>query len=115
MTNIRDSFYITDLKLKIKKKLEDYTPNLISHLSKQMFDEYLIKSEIYNEFLEVLEINNINQEKIEEFLNKKIKLTMELIKNTINKEDIKKNKLIIEEYENLFKLAGDSSDYKKQQ
>jgi len=47
--NIRDSFYIADLKFKIERKLEVFTPNLISHLSKQSFDEYLIKSEIYKE------------------------------------------------------------------
>ena len=69
--NIRGSFYITDLKFKIEKKIEVYTPNLISHLSKQSFDEYLIKSEIFKEFLKILEIDNINQVKIEAFLNKK--------------------------------------------
>ncbi|QEE15088.1 hypothetical protein DSAG12_00911 [Promethearchaeum syntrophicum] len=113
--NIRDSFYITDLKIKNESQLEDYNPNLISHLSKQMYDEYLLKSKIYYEILEVLEIDNINQENIKEFLNKKINLTMELIKNTKNEEDIKKFNLIIEEYKNLIKLGGDSSDYKKQQ
>jgi len=103
--NIRKSFYITNLKFKIERKLEVYSPNLISHLSKQSFDEYLIKSEIYKEFLEFLEIDNINQGKIEEFLNKKLNFTNELIKNTKNEEEIKKFNLIIEEYDNLTKLV----------
>jgi len=113
--NIRNSFYITDLKFKIERKLEIYTPNLVSHLSKQSFDEYLIKSEMYNEFLEVLEVDNINQGKIEEFLNQKLNLMNELIKNTNNEEDIKKFNLIIEEYKNLTKLAMGSLGYNSQQ
>ena len=110
--NIRDSFYITDLKMKIERKIEFYNPNLISHLSKQSYNEYLIKLKIYNEVLEVLETNEITRGKIEGFLHKKINLTNELIKNTKNEEDIKKYNLIIEEYENLIKLAGDPSGYK---
>ncbi len=110
--NIGNSFFITDLKVKIERKLEFYNPNLVSHLSKQLYDEYLIKSKIYNEILEVLEINDIPREKIEGFLSKKINLTNELIKNTKKEEDIKEYNLIIEEYENLIKLAGDPSGYK---
>ena len=89
--NIRDSFFISDFRIKIERKLEVYNPNLVSHLSKQFYDKYLIKLKIYNEVLEVLETNDMTQGKIEEFLHKKIILT---------------NKLI--------KLAEDPSDYKKQ-
>ena len=78
--NIGNSFFITDLKVKIERKLEFYNPNLVSHLSKQLYDEYLIKSKIYNEILEVLETNDITREKIEGILSKKINLTNELIK-----------------------------------
>ena len=109
---IRDSFFITDFKFKIERKLEVYNPNLVTHLSKQLYDEYLIKIKIYNEVLEVLETNDITREKIEGFLHKKINLTNELIKNTKNEEDLKKYNLIIEEYENLIKLTGDPLGYK---
>jgi len=110
--NIGNSFFITDLKVKIERKLEFYNPNLVSHLSKQLYDEYLIKSKIYNEILEVLETNDITREKIEGFLIKKINLTNELIKDSKNEEDIKKYNLIIEEYGNLIKLEGDPLGYK---
>ncbi|MHA1473595.1 MAG: hypothetical protein ACTSPA_10470 [Promethearchaeota archaeon] len=110
--NIGNSFFITNLKVKIEKKLEVYNPNLLTHLSKQLYDEYLIKSKIYNEVLEVLETNDITREKIEGFLHKKINLTNELNKNSKYEEDIKKNILIIEEYENLIKLTRDPLGYK---
>ncbi len=86
--NIRDTFFISDFKMKIERKLENYNPNLVSHLSKQLYDEYLIKLKIYNEILKVLDTNNIAQEKFEEFLHKKVNLTNKLIKNTnINQGD----------------------------
>ena len=104
--NNRYSFFISDLKMKIERKLEFYNPNLVTHLTKQLYDEYLIKSKIYIEVLEVLETNSITKEKFEEFIYKKINLSNELIKNRKNEEDIKKYNLIIGEYENLIKLAA---------
>ena len=80
--NIRDSFFILDLKMKIEKKLEVYNPNLKAHLSNQLYDEYLIKSRIYNEILELMDTIDITRESIVEFLQKKIELSNELIKNT---------------------------------
>ena len=110
--NIGDSFFITDFKIKIERKLEVYNPNLVTHLSKQLYDEYIIRLKIYNEVLELLETIDITQEKIEEFLKEKIKQINELIKNIKNEEEIKKYSLIIEEYQNLIKLARDPLDYK---
>ncbi len=110
--NFRDSFFITDLKMKLERKIEFYNPNLINHLSNQSYDEYLIKLKIYNEVLEVLENTDITREKIKGFLLKKISLTNELIKNSKNEKDIKKYNIIIEERENLTKLVMGPSDYK---
>ncbi len=105
--DIRDSFFISDLKMKIERKLEVYNPNLVSHLSKQLYDECLIKLKIYNEVLEVLESDGITQGKIETFFCTKLNLTNNLIENARNEEEIKRYSLIIEEYQNLIKLAGD--------
>lgn len=105
--NIGNSFFITNLKMKIERKLEVYNPNLVTHLSKQLYDEYLIKLKIYNELLEFLETIDLTQEKIEEFLLNKIKLTNELIKNTKIEAEIKRSSLILKEYEYLIKLVMD--------
>ena len=110
--NIGDLFFITYLKMKIERKLEKYNPNLVTHLSKQGYDVYLIRSKIYNEVLKVLDDNDITIEKIKEFLKEKIKQINELLKNTKNEKDIIKYNLIIEEYENLIKLTGDFLGYK---
>ena len=107
LMNIRDSFFILDLKMKIEKKLEVYNPNLKAHLSNQLYDEYLIKSRIYNEILELLETIDITRERIEEFLLKKIELSNELIKNTEIEAEIEKNNLIVKEYQDLIKLVMD--------
>ena len=105
--NIRDSFFILDLKMKIEKKLEVYNPNLKAHLSNQLYDEYLIKSRIYNEILELLETIDITRERIEEFLLKKIELSNKIIKNTKIEAEIEKNSLIVKEYQDLIKLLMD--------
>ena len=104
---IGNSFFISDLKMKIERKLEVYNPNLVTHLSKELYDEYLIKLRIYNEFLEFLETIDLTQEKIEAFLKEKIKYINDLIENTKNEEEIKNNNIMVEEYQNLIKLAVD--------
>ena len=105
--NIRDSFFILDLKMKIEKKLEVYNPNLKAHLSNQLYDEYLIKSRIYNEILELMDTIDITRESIVEFLQKKIELSNELIKNTKIETEFEKNIQIVKEYQDLIKLVMD--------
>ena len=105
--NIGNSFFVTNLKMKIERKLEVYNPNLVTHLSKQVYDEYLIKLKIYNELLEFLETIDLTQEKIEEFLQKEINLTSELIKKAKIESEIERSSIILKEYENLIKLVMD--------
>ena len=79
--------------------------------------QYLIKSEIYNEFLEVLESEDINQGKIEEFLIKMSlasgnAFTLALELGWTNKHTIQP--LIMKAYNNAFITATEQGIVNKE-
>ncbi|MHA1718761.1 MAG: hypothetical protein ACTSWX_12580 [Promethearchaeota archaeon] len=102
MPNVNsDYFFVSNLRMKIERKKEIYNPNLISHLSTDEYNDYLIKFRIYNEILEILEKEDMNQSHFEEFINKKLSKIQSEIKNTKNENELKKFKVMLDEYKNL--------------
>ncbi len=104
-----DSFeIILDLAGIRKKNIEIksiYNPNLIANLSIEMHDRYLIRDSICNDLLKQLEQQEINKNKIQIYIEKKIKWLEEKYKDTQDVEDAKYLQMAIEEWKNFLTLS----------
>jgi hypothetical protein len=69
-----------------------YHPNLIANLSKEMYELYLIRDSICNQLLELLKENDIDIDKVHDFIKEKIKNSkkrLKIVKNGVEAEELK--------------------------
>lgn len=83
---------------KIFKIKNMYHPSLIANLSKEMYDLYLIRDSICNQLLELLKEKDIDINKINAFIKKRITESTKKLKEAKNEIEVETIKLTIEEW-----------------
>lgn len=95
----KNQMSIIALKEKIFKIKGMYNPNLISNLSKEMWDLYLIRESICEQLLELSSKNGISIGKIKDFIKSKIKENKKKLKDEIDEFKIQLIEQSIKEWE----------------
>ena len=102
--NLDDFKGIFDLK-GIRNKIFEiksmYNPNLIANLSKEMYDRYEVRDSMCNDLLNLIEQIEMNNEKVKNFVEKRIKILEEKQKNAQNIEEANYLKIAIEEWKDF--------------
>lgn len=89
--------YVGKMREKALAKVEMYNPNLVSNLSKEMYDIYTIRKAICEDLLSVLELEDIDLKQIKDYLQNEIKRTEVLLNNAMADEEKKFHRITIEE------------------
>ncbi|MFX1316259.1 MAG: hypothetical protein ACFE9T_10375 [Promethearchaeota archaeon] len=97
----QETFYLSQLRMKIFSELERYHPNLVANLSKEMHEKYIIKKAIYDDLLELLDDIQITEIKVKEYIRNKIEINKKLLKTEKSEDQLKALKLKIELLEDL--------------
>jgi hypothetical protein len=95
----KNQMSIIALKEKIFKIKGMYNPNLISNLSKEMWDLYLIRESICEQLLELSSEKGINISKIMDFIKNKIEENKKKLKDETDEFKIQLIELSIKEWE----------------
>ncbi|MFX1489842.1 MAG: hypothetical protein ACFFBI_11880 [Promethearchaeota archaeon] len=95
----KNQMSIIALKEKIFKIKGMYNPNLISNLSKEMWDLYLIRESICEQLLELSSENGINIGKVKDFIKSKIEENKKKLKDETDEFKIQLIELSIKEWE----------------
>ena len=98
LDNVKKLLSIQAIEQKIFKMKEMYHPNLIANLSKEAYDLYLIRKSIYDQLLALLDEKDIDIDKINDFIKKKIKESKKKLNDAKNGEEADAIKIIIEEW-----------------
>ncbi len=92
---------IIKIEEKIFKFKAMYHPNLITNLSKEAYDLYLIRNLINEKLLKLTEKKEIDINAIKEFVNNEINLNNEKIRNSSNNQEINLLKLTNKEWKEV--------------
>ncbi|MFW9865460.1 MAG: hypothetical protein ACFFEN_05110 [Candidatus Thorarchaeota archaeon] len=95
----KNQMSIYAIKEKIFKIKGMYNPNLISNLSKEMYDLYLIRESICEQLLKLSSEKEIDIVKIKDFIKMKIKENKEKLKIETKEYEVKLLQLTIREWE----------------
>jgi hypothetical protein len=92
LDDMKKSLSLEGIREKIFKIKNMYQPNLIANLSKEMYELYLIRDSICNQLLELLKENDIDIDKVHDFIKEKIKNSkkrLKIVKNGVEAEELK--------------------------
>ncbi len=101
LNDFKEILSISAIKEKIFRITELYHPNLITNLSKQAYDLYLIRKSICDQLLKLTNEKGINLEKVKSFIKNRIKDSKKQLNKTENRLEINSIKATIEEWENF--------------
>jgi len=96
--DFRNKLLIDAIREKIFKIKEMYNPNLVSNLSKEMYDLYLIRESICEQLLKLSSERGIDIGKIKDFIKSKIKENENKLKNETDESEAKLIELNIKEW-----------------
>jgi hypothetical protein len=96
---IKTQLTIDAIREKVFKIKEMYNPNLISNLSKEMYDLYLIRESICEQLLKLTSEKDIDIGKIKDFIKSKIKENENKLKDETDEVETKLIELNIKEWE----------------
>ncbi|MFX1572761.1 MAG: hypothetical protein ACFFB0_08430 [Promethearchaeota archaeon] len=99
--DLRELISLSKIGEKIFKIKDMYNLNLISNLSKEAHDLYLIRMSICNQLLEQLDKKGITVEKIKDFIGNKLKQNRERLNNAKNANETKFIQISIKEWEDF--------------
>jgi len=97
--DLKNDLSINAIREKIFKIKEMYNPNLVSNLSKEMYDLYLIRESICKQLLKLTSEKDMDIGKIKDFIKIKIKENKEKLKDETDESEAKLIKLNIKEWE----------------
>ena len=100
---ILDMLLVSKIGQKALDKISNYNPNLISNLSKEGHDLYLLRKSICEEIFPIVTTPKITIKEVKEHIQDKINETKKLLAETNTVEDKKLLKLKIDEYDDLLK------------
>lgn len=87
MKDLKKILELKSIEDKIFRFKNKYHPNLITNLSNEAYDLYLIKNSICDQLIEKLKEENITIEKIKEFIKNKIQENKEKLHKTARTMD----------------------------
>ncbi|MFX1312442.1 MAG: hypothetical protein ACFFHD_07495 [Promethearchaeota archaeon] len=99
--DFRELIFLTKIRDKAYKTKQMYNPNLISNLSKEAYDLYLIRMSICDQLLEELDKEGITVEQIKDFVKNKVNKIRERLNKAKNEIETKFIQLSIKEWENI--------------
>jgi len=98
LDDFKGIFDLEGIRKKIIKIKIMYNPNLIANLSKDMYDRYTIRDSMCNDLLQLMEQMEINNEKVKNFIENKIKILEEKQKSVQSIENANYLKMAILEW-----------------
>ena len=104
LDDVKNSLSIKVIEEKIFKMKDRYHPNLIANLSKEAYDLYLVRNSIYDQLLELLDEEDIDIGKVNDFIKKKIKISEKREKEAKNGKEAETIRITIEEWKQFLWL-----------
>lgn len=102
--DISDSLTRIKLKEKIFKIQEMYHPRLVSNLSKEAHDRYLIRDSICSQLLNLLDDNSVSMEHIQDYIKKNIKEREMRLADEDNTADFELINMAIKEWKVFYEI-----------
>ncbi|MFX1269435.1 MAG: hypothetical protein ACFFAK_15860 [Promethearchaeota archaeon] len=98
LNDINKMLSLQAIEEKVFKIKNMYHPSLITNLSKEAYDLYLIRDSICNQLLELLKEKDIYIGKVNDFIKSKIRESKKRLKEAENEIEVEIIKLTIDEW-----------------
>lgn len=94
--DLRNLLNIKGIEEKIFKYKTMYHPNLVTNLSKEMYDLYLTRSSISDKLIKIISKNRTNYEEVHNYIKNQIDILKNKLYNSKNEQETMDLKLAID-------------------